>query len=259
MLRRSLSLLIASCFICTLLASCTDQAPQSDATSPTDSDISAVMSTTPSLECTDRGQEYINSFIFLGESTTSHLKSRGVLSGGTATTQVWSTKSGTLMLDTSTAECRIVYPETGEELDLSTAMSKKKPKYMLLTFGLNGATANVSKGEEYFKFCYGKLINTLHSASPDTVIILQSCFPIAENMDMSGHSVDVVTLNGYIDILNGWTRELAAERSLGYLNTCEVLKGADGFLIKEYQVGDGYHLTREAYVEILKYIRTHTY
>ena len=60
-------------------------------------------------------EDIIDKIIFLGESTTYHLKSRGVLSGGTQTTQVWAPKSGTLMLDTSTAHCRIVYPETNEK------------------------------------------------------------------------------------------------------------------------------------------------
>ncbi len=207
----------------------------------------------------DMGQEYIDSFVFLGESTTSHMKSRGVLSGGTKTNQVWTTKSGTLMLDLSTADCRIIYPETDEELDLAEAMKRKKPRYMLLTFGLNGATKTVSKGEDYFKTCYNKLINTLLEASPQTVIILGSCFPVARNMDMTNHSVDAQTLNSYINTINNWAYKLAAERSLGYLNTADILKDDDGFLLEKYQAGDGYHLTKEAYVEILKYIRTHPY
>ncbi len=205
----------------------------------------------------DMGEEYINQFIFLGESTTSHLKNRGVLSGGTQTTQVWTTKSGTLMLDGTTSMCRIVYPESGEEIDISEAMSRKKPKYMLLTFGLNGAVKNVSRGENYFCGCYKKLISTLQEASPSTKIILQSCFPIAENMDMSNYSVDAKTLNQYIDMLNFWTSRLASELNIGYLNTSEALKNVDGFLYEKYQAGDGYHLTKEAYIEILKYIRTH--
>ena len=207
----------------------------------------------------DLGQEYIDSFIFLGESTTYHLKNRGVLSGGTETLQVWGPKSGTLMLDRSVSSCRIVYPETGEELDISEAMQKKKPKYLLLTFGLNGATSSISKGSEYFKSCYSRLISTLLEASPSTNIIIQSCFPVAENMDMRGYSVTACTLNQYIDIINSWSAQLAADLSIGYLNTAEILKDDMGFLKTEYQAGDGYHLTKSAYVEILKYIRTHGY
>lgn len=201
----------------------------------------------------------IDEFIFLGESTTYHLKSRGVLSGGTQTTQVWAPKSGTLMLEPSTYCCRIIYPETGEELELCEAVKRKKPKYMLLTFGLNGAAKSISKGSEYFKSCYSRLINTIRSASPEAVIILQSCFPVGKNMDMSSHSVDASMLNSYINKLNGWAQELSQELGIQYINTAPLLKDNDGFLKQEFQADDGYHLTREAYLEILKYIKAQQY
>ena len=205
----------------------------------------------------DMGQNYIDSLVFLGESTTYHLKSRGVLSGGKDTHQVWGPKSGTLMLDLSTASCRIVYPETGEELDLYEAAKRKAPKYIVLTFGLNGATRLVSRGKEYFFASYEKLINVLLSASESTTLILQSCFPIAQSMDTSGYSISPSALNEYIVTINEWTCELAKKHSLGFLNTAEILIDESGSLKEEYQVGDGYHLTREAYIKILEYIRTH--
>ena len=262
MLGKILSVLL---LISLILAMCACSQENKDGEYPSDESTSYTQQvglnvlSSPLKKSKDMGQGYIDSFVFLGESTTYHLKNRGVLSGGTSTTQVWGPKSGTLMLDASTATCRIVYPETDEEIDISEAMSRKKPKYMLLTFGLNGATRSISRGSDYFKACYGKLIDTLKSASPDTVIILQSCFPVANNMDMSNFSVDVKTLNRYIDIINGWTRELADARGLGYLNTVEILKNSDGALFTELQAGDGYHLTREAYLKILNYIRTHGY
>ncbi len=266
MLKKLLSSLSLCIIICFFLCSCNGASTATNTsekpTSAPKSDSTQAIATPSVGELPlgqDMGQEYIDSFVFLGESTTSHLKNRGVLSGGTETNQVWSTKSGTLMLDRSTAECRIVYPETNEELDLSEATARSKPKYMLLTFGLNGAARNVRQGASYFKSCYEKLINTIAAASPNTVILLGSCFPVAENMDMSRHSVTAKQLNLYIDTLNIWTCELADEHGLGYINTASVLKDGNGFLREEYQVGDGYHLTKEAYMEILKYIRTHPY
>ena len=265
MLKRPILLLISVLTVSALLASCASRSDQTD-TEITDrgsdtADKQTILkyNTVPLAQSEDMGEDYINSFIFLGESTTYHMKSRGVLSGGTATTQVWGPKSGTLMLDETTDVCRIVYPESGEELDIDVAMRRRHPEYILLTFGLNGATRSVSHGADYFKGCYRRLIDTLQAASPNTAIILQSCFPVAKNMDMSGYSVDLATLNRYIDQINVWTAELAAERDLGYLNTAEILKDADGTLRAEYQSGDGYHLTADAYREILKYIRTHGY
>ena len=206
----------------------------------------------------DTGEtDIINEIVFLGESTTYHLKSRAVLSDGTQTKQVWAPKSGTLMLDSTTARCRIVYPETGEELELSVAVARKKPKYLMLTFGLNGAAQSVSKGEKYFKSCYEKLISTIKKASPSTEVILQSCFPIGKAMDMSSYTIDTTTLNGYIDTLNSWSKELASDMGIAYINSSKVLKDSEGFLKTEYQTEDGYHLTRSAYVEILNCIRAY--
>ena len=205
----------------------------------------------------DAGAAYIDSFIFLGESTTYHLKSRGVLSGGENTLQVWAPRSGTMMLDHSISQAQIIYPESNSEIALADAVALKKPKYMLLTFGLNGAVRSVSKGAEYYKGCYSKLISTIKTASPETVVIIQSCFPVANNMDTSSYNVSASELNCYIDTLNGWASELANEIGAKYLNTSEILKNDYGFLKDEYQVGDGYHLTRAAYEKILYYIRTH--
>ena len=208
-------------------------------------------------ECDDRGQGYIDSLIFIGESTTYHLKSRGVLSGGRDTKQVWSPENGTLNLDMTTKNVKIIYPETGERITFADAAARAKPKYIIFTFGLNGAVQNIKKGAEYYKSCYRSLINSVRDASPETEIILQSAFPVAKNMDMSNYSIDTKTLNEYISTINSWTLSLAEEESLSYLNTAEILKDSDGWLKDNFQNGDGHHLTTEAYVEILTYIRTH--
>ena len=73
-------------------------------------------------EVADMGTEYIDSFIFFGESTTYHIKRRGVLRGGKDTKQVWAPKGGTVNLDTTIAGVKIVYPETGEEMTVGEAV-----------------------------------------------------------------------------------------------------------------------------------------
>ncbi len=242
--------IIILCLALICLASCRPQ--------PREPDLPIAASEDASLsERVDKGQSYIDSFIFIGESTTYHMKSRGVLSGGKNTTQVWGTKSGTLNLSLTIDTTKIVYPETGELLTFREAAAKKRPKYVLLSFGLNGAVQNIRQGEEYYKKCYKKLIYAIREGSPDTKIILGSAFPVAENMDMSGYSVDLDTLNSYIDTINSWTRSLASAEGLKYLDTASVLKDKNGRLRLEYQVGDGHHLTKEAYEVILDYIRTH--
>lgn len=217
----------------------------------------AVPQTTTLGATPDMGEEYIDGFIFFGESTTYHIKNRAVLRDGKQTKQVWGPKNGTVNLDTTVGSLKIVYPDTGEEMTVGEAVKRNRPKRILLTFGLNGAVEKIRRGEEYFRACYMTLINAIRTNSPDTVIILQSCFPIAEDMDVSNYSVDTATLMEYINIINGWTLALAEDEALYYLNTVEVLVNDRGFLLDEYDVGDGHHLTSAAYLRMLEYIRTH--
>ena len=202
-------------------------------------------------------EKYIDSFIFLGESTTYHLKNRGVLRDGKNTLQVWAPKNGTVNLDTTIKTLKIVYPETGEEMTVGKAVNTKKPKRILLTFGLNGAVEKINRGEKFFRSCYLSLINEIRKNSPETEITLHSCFPIANTMDMTNYSVDATTLMGYINIINGWTSSLAQDEGLDFINTADSLKNEHGFLSSEYDVGDGHHLTAEAYLKMIEIIKKH--
>lgn len=257
-LQKLLSLALSLCLAFPLSA-CrqTPSATVSLSSSPDSEKESA--SVTVLQETEDRGQAYLDSFIFFGESTTYHLKSRGVLSGGTATTQVWGTDSGTVTLDSTIPLLKIRYPDTGETIPLVEAVQRKQPPYLLLTFGLNGAPGFIKRGKDYFQSCYRSLLDAIRSASPDTSIILQSCFPVAATMDMRHYSVTAAQLNEQIRTINEWTLELARTYELRYLNTAEILTDADGYLFSDMENGDGYHLTKSAYVKILHYIRTHGY
>ena len=207
----------------------------------------------------DMGQEYIDSIIFIGESTTYHLKSRGVLRDGKNTTQVWSTSAGTMTLDGGIDRVKIVYPETLREMTIGEAARLKSPEIFVLTFGLNGAVSKIERGEEYFVSCYMLLIDELRRNSPDSDIIVQACPPVADNMDTTAYRVNVVTLNSYIDRLNGWAKNMCAEHGIHYLASDSALKDSKGHLDYDYQSGDGYHLNTEAYQKILYHIRTHGY
>ncbi len=207
----------------------------------------------------DMGDEYIDSLIFVGESTTYHIKDRGVLRGGKETTQVWAPRCGTINLDMSTATLDILYPDANEEMTISEAAARAKPRFIIFTFGLNGAVQNIRRGEEYYKKCYRALLLSVRDASPSTKIIIQSAPPIARDMDMSNYSIDAEALQSYIDRINLWSLSLCEELGLRYLNTAEALKDKNGFLLSEFDVGDGHHLTTAAYEKMLEYIRTHGY
>jgi lysophospholipase L1-like esterase len=196
----------------------------------------------------DAGMDYQNTLTFVGDSLTAHMRSRGVLEGGTATTQVWATQSGMLNLNSDITSAKIICPGTDQAVTISEAARLLQPPVLIVTLGTDWGVSYLSESE--FKYCYGKLIRSIADASPDTIVVLQSIFPVLDSC--------AVLSNRQIDRANGWIRDLAVEYDLPYLDTQSVLKDGSGALRADYcNADDGIHLTASAYRAILTYIRTH--
>lgn len=200
-------------------------------------------------ESTDAGQAYQDKIIFVGDSTTHHLRNREVLSGGKNTMQVWTPTSGTLTLAYALT-VKILNPGTNTEMTIMDAAGLNKPEIMVITLGMNGISF---MKEDSFKTVYTALINGILEQSPDTKIILQSIFPRA----LEGNENYASITQEMIDTGNVWVQDIAQECNVYYLDTESVLKDENGYLRSEYSVGDGIHISREGYEIILQYIRTH--
>jgi len=258
----ALSLVVALLALSLALARAIAPPVSQPETESTESDTSAdtEVSADPSEillgESTDAGMAYIDRMIFVGESTTAHLRARGVLTDGTATKQVWQDESGTKRLSSAITSELIIYPETGEHMTIADACALKKPDYIVLSFGLNGLQAFISNPSSYVNN-YGKLIRAIQSASPDTKIILQTVYPIC---DVGNFAESLDTLNANILTLNSRLPEIAASfDNVRVADTASALRGADNSLLPIYDNGDGQHLTTAAYEEILTYLRTHAW
>lgn len=207
-------------------------------------------------ETRDMGQEYIDQMIFVGESTTAHLRSRGVLRDGQGTEQVWADSSGTMTLDLNVLQKTILHPKTRQPMTIAQAAGREKPRYLVLSFGVNGIVG-FSKNEELYRRAYGKLITAIHEASPDTVVLLQTVYPVADNQTAFGQGAAAV--NGYIRRINEMLPAIAAQYDAYVVDTASVLYDERGNLRADDQAGDGIHLSAEAYRRILHYLRTHGY
>ena len=201
-------------------------------------------------ETEDAGQAYIDRLTFLGDSTTNGLKEYGVLSGGTATTQVWTPASGTLTLYLWNA-ASIVYPETGAEMTIADAVETKKPEYLVITLGVNGVA---ELEEDAFKIYYTDIINCVKEASTSTRIICNSIYPVENDYE----HIDQIS-NEKINTANGWILDVAEATGTRYADSCSVLKAADGSLREELGNGDGLHLNADGYNAVLEYLRTHAW
>ena len=266
-----LLLIIAILVLVTLLCAATlgilslipTPAPQEE---PTETESQSQQDTATSIspqevilgETEDVGMSYIDSMIFFGESTTAHFRSRGVLTGGRDTRQVWEDDSGTKTLSSKLLSETINYPPTGEKLTLAQALEKEKPAYIVLSFGLNGISGFMSNKATYVNN-YNRLIKAIQAASPNTRIILQSVYPVTADCDAWNESG--AQISEYTRTLNQWLPEIAAaHENVRFVDTASVLTDADGCLDKIYDFnGDGIHLTTEAYEKILYYLRTHAW
>ena len=204
----------------------------------------------------DAGIAYQNQLTFFGESTTAHLRSRGVLTGGILTTQVLADESGTKRLSSRLPYETVTDPESGKSVALLTLLEEKRPAILVLSFGLNGLS-NYASDPGSFAKDYDLLIDAIKNSSPETKVILQTIYPVAKDSD---HFSDPDEINRNINLLNTELPTIAAEHEkVLCVDTASVLKDLDGSLDPAFDNGDGYHLTASAYRRILQYLRTHAW
>ena len=197
-------------------------------------------------ETEDMGQEYIDKFIFLGDSTTYGLAHYEVVPAS----QVWTPASGTLTLSLWSI-ANIVY-EDGTEISIIDAVSLKQPEYIMITLGVNGISF---MGEEVFIDEYTKLVEAIKTASPDTKIILNSIYPISAE-----YPAENGITNEKIDTANLWVEQIADALGVRYLNSASVIKDENGTLPKSLDNGgDGLHMNADGYNLVINYMRTHGY
>lgn len=199
------------------------------------------------------GQNYVNNLIFLGDFTSFGMIECGVLDGGVESNQVWTGRNGTLPLDYNTDKTTVVLPEIGEEMLLSKALSEKKPRYIVITLGLENGVPYCEKDA----FCdyYGRLIEMIKESSPTTKIILQSILPVTAKYQLKNKEYS----NEKIDLCNTWICELAEKHGIRFINTAEALKDSSGNLAREYATDTGNCPNTEGYKKVLEYIRAHGY
>ena len=198
----------------------------------------------------DAGREYLDKIIFMGDSTTYGIGYYYRYGGCTdlcPPSQVWTPKSGTMSLwDYDTA--KIVYPATGQEMLIRDAAKAAQPEILIITLGVNGIA---SLGEEAFKKDYAALVRNILEVSPNTKIILNSIYPVADS-----YRYQTSINNQKIDAANVWIEALAEELGLRYLYTHEAVE-ENGRLPESGHNGDGLHLTGESFGKVMEYIRTH--
>jgi lysophospholipase L1-like esterase len=187
---------------------------------------------------------------FFGESTTAHLsRTGGVLDTDEGRGKVLRDESGTRYLDMRILSSPVFYE--GEKLSFVDAIERAQPRVLVLSFGLNGIT-RWSRAPDAFLRNYRALIEGIIEHSHHTKIVLQSVYPVGKN---NCFSLPKEELNRQIESLNTQISALSKEyENVAYVNTSALLADASGALLSNYDIGDGIHLTDEAYRIILTFL-----
>lgn len=197
-------------------------------------------------ETEDMGQEYIDKFAFLGDSTTYGLDFYDII----PEERVWTPANGTLTL-AYWSTVTIVDEESGTEMTIVELAAKQKPEYLMITLGVNGVSF---MDETYFTDEYTKLVNAVKEASPDTKIIINSIYPTSSSYDTSS-GID----NTKITAANGWLRKIAEATGVRFINCASVIADASGWLPSSLSNDNALHLNPDGFAKVLNYIRTHGY
>ncbi len=189
--------------------------------------------------------------VFFGESTTAHLAARGVL----PKSMVWANDSGTMRLDASTASRTINDPQSGEPIGFLQAIEEHQPRLLVLSFGLNGIM-HFSEFPDQYIGNYRKLIEKVQERSPETAVIVQSIYPVADIAYQSNwqFSVTPKEINDRIETLNPKLIALCEELpNVRYIDTASTIRDNLGFLAPAFTT-DGIHFTKAAYEKILSHL-----
>ena len=207
----------------------------------------------------DAGHGYLDKFIFIGDSTTygigyyqawgynGYYPYRDTLCPHS---QVWVPKNGYILLS-RTAIDQVYCDQMDQMMFIPDAAGAVKPAYMMITLGVDDIST-ISQQDFYSH--YTKLVNGIKAQSPDTRIILNSIYPVAKSYQYPG-SINPTKIN----TANEWVEQIAKDTGCRFLYSYECLVGPDGYLPENLQNGDGLHLTGDAFVLVMNYIRTHAF
>lgn len=197
------------------------------------------------------GVDFLSELIFFGESTTTHLRCRSKL----RSSQIWANESGTARLDSNLAYRPVIDPQSRRHALPVDLAKELQPKYLVLSFGLNGIAAFSQDVDDYLRK-YQKLMDDFSQVSPNTRFLIQSIYPvaIAELQQNWSFNDTPKAINEKIELLNNSLQAYCKGlENADFIDTSCVLKDDAGFLRSDCTT-DGIHLTEAAYQIILKEI-----
>ena len=145
----------------------------------------------------------------------------------------------------------VTSPDRGEEVPLDVLAAAQPAKLYILI----GTNALVQPGnDDSFLAYYGKMLDDLRTALPNTVFYVQSVLPATQEKvadSLPGLAPDRLA------VINAAIQQLCAERGCYYLDLSAEFADDAGYLSTEFSQPDGVHLTVSGYSRWVSYLCTH--
>lgn len=128
---------------------------------------------------------------------------------------------------------------------------KHKPKKIFLLIGINDITLGFDLAGLAER--HRQIIHTIRTESPNTILYVESIFPVGKDIREHFESMPV-TFKDDIIKANQTLQKISEEENAHFLNPYEVMNDGRGYLRKEYTV-DETHLTELGYSVWFNYLR----
>lgn len=198
----------------------------------------AVLKETP-----DAGQAYADETVYIGDSITLYMHRYAPIPSG----NIYGVGS---INPQNACEDAIATLQNGQKATFAAAMRERQPKRMVVTIGTNSMLMD---SYEYLRY-FALFIEQLKAACPSAQILIQSTSPLTASYERGMRLLTNKRLNYSNMLLAG----LAVYEGVYFLNSAAALKGADGTLSAQYDLGEGYgHINAAAYDVWIAYLRTH--
>ena len=137
----------------------------------------------------------------------------------------------------------------GIGMDTSVGLLKRIPEYkslnrastIVIAIGINDMLRKQRNPDAIIEN-YKKILDLI---PPDKTVIMQATFPVDESMGLVGFNKRIITYNEKME-------SLAKEKGHLFLNIGSQLVGSQGGLKANFHIGDGLHLSTEAYALWIK-------
>ena len=190
------------------------------------------------------GDEYFDDAVFIGDSMMEYMEMYELLP---TASYVW--QIGMSPMSVGRKQFRVA--GSNEKITTYEQAALYHPTKIYVWLGANGLD---NKASEPVIEDYEKMADELIDHFPNALIYVISPPP----MSRERMSKEKYVVPGRYRKFEGLLRELAARRNFYYIDMYHMIADADGYMLLQYSMGDGFHLNRTALSMLADYIRTHT-